>query len=468
MTIKYYIAPSQRTFHILILLAISMVGKVSGTEPAEPTQITLYPAAEPTPSLKYRLLPKFIDRKPGNAAVFYGKVTAEQSRYFGSSGKKIRDKVDRWGETSLHDLLEEDARVPFDIHFLRHGALCTACDWQMLIHEGVFFELLLPEVQQTRDFTRILSATARIQVARGEFEQAIETIQTGLAFGKNIAVGETLVNGLVGVATSGEMLKQVLELVQQSDAPNLYWALSMLPQPFIDMRGGLEAEMSAFDLSYPELRNLETKNRSPEDWQKVLRTLSEYYALFSDHENSELRVAEVYLKTLGSYPTSKQSLINQGLNEELVETMPKEQVVSLAALHSIKHWQQEIGKYYHLPYLEAMEGMSATIERAEKEQSEFVRVLKSLKRTRETVTRNTRRFEVLRILEALRIHAAANGGKLPVKLDDITEVPIPIDPVTGKAFEYQLTGETATLKGPAILDAPLNYVITMKEKIDEP
>src|SRR5437773_900928 len=51
-------------------------------------------------------------------------------------------------------------------------------------------------------------------------------------------------------------------------------------------------------------------------------------------------------------------------------------------------------------------------------------------------------------VEALRIYAAAHEGKLPDKLDEITEVPVPFDPGTGKPFEYSRAYDTATLTGP--------------------
>ena len=41
------------------------------------------------------------------------------------------------------------------------------------------------------------------------------------------------------------------------------------------------------------------------------------------------------------------------------------------------------------------------------------------------------------------------GGELPAALADVTVVPVPLDPVTGKPFEYRLEGETAVLVGPA-------------------
>ncbi len=48
----------------------------------------------------------------------------------------------------------------------------------------------------------------------------------------------------------------------------------------------------------------------------------------------------------------------------------------------------------------------------------------------------------------MRLYAAEHEGKLPAALDDIKEVPIPVDPVSGKPFGYKLEGGTATLDAP--------------------
>ncbi len=460
MRSKKFVSARVWQYSLVLFAIVGAAVTASADEPEEPTRIILHPAAEPTPVLKYRLLPEFIDRKPGNAAVFYGKVTAERRYFF--SNKELWENMRRWRSAPLTDLLTEKAKVPLKPRFLRQAALCRSCDWQLTLHEGRYFGMLLPEVQQTREFGRILATQARIYVARGEFAQAIESFQTGLALARHVAAGETLVHGLIGVAISKEVLKQATEFVQQPDAPNLYWAITMLPRPFIDMHDGLEAEMSIFELSFPELRDLETKHLSPEEWQKLLQAFCYYFALLSDQDNDLGRMA-IYAKMIGSYPAAKQTLIQQGMTAKEVESMPKEQVVSLHTLRTFKRLQQDVNKYFHLPYPAAIDGMASAVERVENEQSEIARIIGATRNTRKALARNTRRFEVLRVIEALRIYAAAHEGNLPKKLEDVTEVPIPIDPVTGKAFEYRREGDVATLRGPALLDESLNYEITMKK-----
>src|SRR5207253_1633429 len=61
-------------------------------------------------------------------------------------------------------------------------------------------------------------------------------------------------------------------------------------------------------------------------------------------------------------------------------------------------------------------------------------------------TRIEQRIALLRHVEAIRLHAAANDGKLPATLTEI-KVPLPDDPFTGKPFRYRLDGATAHLQG---------------------
>jgi hypothetical protein len=46
----------------------------------------------------------------------------------------------------------------------------------------------------------------------------------------------------------------------------------------------------------------------------------------------------------------------------------------------------------------------------------------------------------------LRLYAAEHGGQLPGKLSDV-QVPLPLDPFTGKPIRYALEGSTAHLRG---------------------
>ena len=62
-----------------------------------------------------------------------------------------------------------------------------------------------------------------------------------------------------------------------------------------------------------------------------------------------------------------------------------------------------------------------------------------------------RRLNVVQYIEAIRLYAANHNGTLPPSLEAITEAPVPIDPATGKFFDYKVDGSTATLTAPVRL-----------------
>jgi hypothetical protein len=53
---------------------------------------------------------------------------------------------------------------------------------------------------------------------------------------------------------------------------------------------------------------------------------------------------------------------------------------------------------------------------------------------------------MLKCVEAIRLYSSSHNGKLPPALADITEVPIPNDPLTTKPFGYKVNGDKATLE----------------------
>ena len=65
-------------------------------------------------------------------------------------------------------------------------------------------------------------------------------------------------------------------------------------------------------------------------------------------------------------------------------------------------------------------------------------------------------------VEAVRLQAAANGGRMPESLEAVTIVPVPHDPVTGKPFPYSGNDSAATLirEGPPPSRLKVVYRIT--------
>jgi hypothetical protein len=80
------------------------------------------------------------------------------------------------------------------------------------------------------------------------------------------------------------------------------------------------------------------------------------------------------------------------------------------------------------------------------------------------------RVAALRVVEAIRLYAAFHDGKLPEELNQVTEVPVPDDPATGKPFEYRRDGAAAVLILPeaGLRGRPTpSYRITIRKRTDE-
>ena len=70
---------------VLSLAALNQDTALAAPETPEEqktVQIVLYPAAEPRPAMKYQLLPPFLERRPGNAAVWWNRLPAEREGFF--------------------------------------------------------------------------------------------------------------------------------------------------------------------------------------------------------------------------------------------------------------------------------------------------------------------------------------------------------------------------------------------------
>jgi len=434
----------------------------TGRRPAkveEPTSIklVLYPAAEPKPALKYLLLPPFVERRPGNAAVHYGKVKAEQNAFF--CNNEIQTKIAEWSNTPLDKFPKEEARkvLPSSnssiFQALERAARCENCDWDLPIREEEFFSILLPEAQETRSFGRLLGAKARLEIADRQYDEAIRTLQSGYAVGRNVARAPTLVNGLVGMAICGIMSKTVEELAQQPGAPNLYWALTNLPRPLVDLRSGFEAEMAMLYLSYPELRDLEHKDYPPQYWDQLLgKMFQRVQSWGGGRMPPELERLAGTALVLRGYPMAKRALIAWGRSPAEVEAMPVAQVVMLYTMRTYEEIRDDTFKWFALPAWEARQGLEKAERELHMSMSEGREVipvagmlLPAVSAANTAAARTDRTIAVLRIFEALRLYGAEHDARLPDQLADITQVPIPLDPVTGKEFIYKKTGDTAIL-----------------------
>ncbi|HUW20395.1 MAG TPA: hypothetical protein VMW16_13945 [Sedimentisphaerales bacterium] len=88
-------------------------------------------------------------------------------------------------------------------------------------------------------------------------------------------------------------------------------------------------------------------------------------------------------------------------------------------------------------------------------------------RVRVLTKKLNRQVAALQCIEALRLHADAHDGKFPNQLSDVTEVSVPVDPLSGRPFVYRRTDSElvleAVLPETARPEDALEYKLTLKE-----
>jgi hypothetical protein len=457
-------------------IAVSIPGHVSAqtatktTEPPQPKVLVVSPAAVPVPAFKYRLLPSSADLNPGDAAPIYLRAHGYEDTALEGAWRQISEKSAQWQELPFKDFPAAEARAFVNLWSgklkqIEFGTRRKSCDWNYTLPEERLnaVEILLPDAQSMRQWGRILALKARVEIAEGKYDDAVHTIETGLAFGRHVAAGPFLINRLIGVAIANLMLAPFEDLVAQPGAPNLYWALTALPRPLIDLRDSLEIEQKLVENLIPELTEAElARPRTGAEWSSLLSRMHEGIVKWSrvfrqnSGANSPANIPDgwdVARLKAEMLPAAREYLENSEKrpNPQIVVVFD-DQTVALYLAGRYRELRDDFFKTGYLPVPDALPRIMAAEERNRTAKDGplafFVQSLTVISRAFMFELRLDRRIAALRVIEAVRLHAAAHAKVLPESLNQITEVPVPDDPATGNAFEYQLTGNSAVLSGP--------------------
>jgi hypothetical protein len=144
---------------------------------------------------------------------------------------------------------------------------------------------------------------------------------------------------------------------------------------------------------------------------------------------------------------ARKGLVAGGLPEASVAKYPPEQVIFHHLLEKSRVHLDEVLKWLPVPYDQSEAALAELGRSPDDIEQRLARQPGTfLPKVRIAHVRLEQRLALLRTAEAIRLEAARNGGKLPAGLSDLS-VPVPTDPVSGKAFEYKVDGLTALLSG---------------------
>jgi hypothetical protein len=289
--------------------------------------------------------------------------------------------------------------------------------------------------------------------------------------GRHVSQGPFLIQSLVGVAFSAILARPMEDLIQAPGMPSLYWALANRPRPFIDLSPALEGERFLLEREFPQLRELDGVPWSVEKARRFadeLQTKLFRYAGMSPADPSgtgspglndwshRLGLAALVAQ---AYPEAKRALIAQGRPPAQVEAMPTLQVAALYTYQSYQAFRDDVFKWAGFTYYQAFEQTESAWQRCHADMQRrpflklFTMLMGAIRPAYLAVARVDRQLDAIQCIEAIRIYASAHQ-RFPTRLEEIAEAPVPIDPLTGRPFEYRLDGETATLSAPYPPGAP--------------
>jgi hypothetical protein len=390
-------------------------------------RLNVQPMPAPKPALRYLLLPELREMSPGNPIPNYLKCVLE------AEASSDPDNLSKFG------LQQADK-----------AARLNKPDWQILLKaktDGV--NLLLPDVQKMRHLAAALQMRFRQEVSQRRFDDALVTAKTMFAMSRHMGDHPTLIGDLVGIAIGSIAIGPLEEMLEQPGCPNLYWAFTALPHPFIALDGGMQGERL---LIQAELQDLDDANpMTPEQLKKVTTRIDKLRELDRGNGKKEKTTREWLnekAKEKGYIDSARERLVAFGMPDERLKEFPADQVLLLDAKLDYEIHRDEAMKLMNLPTCQAVEKLTAAEQAAKnaKDKSFFYFLIPAVSKVRQAQGRLEQRLALLRCIEAIRMYAAEHNGKLPAKLADIT-VPLSDDPFTGKPFRYQLDGETAHLRG---------------------
>jgi hypothetical protein len=453
-----------RTLPVCTLILISSPAVQAADAPNETViRMTVQPMPLPKPALKYQLLPELREMNPGNPIQAYYKCFAEQYNFW--KNKEMVEKREKWQTGPLHDFPMEEVRKSGQVlgNPLRHAdyaARLDTPDWQILLQfkrEGPL--LLLPDLQELRQLAGALKVRFRFEVAERRFDDALATAKTMLALSRHLGEHPALIGQVIAVAVGSLALGPLDEMISQPGCPNLFWALTDLPRPFIDYHKGVHGErmmLTEVFASLPEdMPMSETQGQQTVDRLRRLVKDAHVRADVDDWLRKTTQDKD-YVRS------ARKRLIDAGLAEDNVNQFPPPQVILLDEKLEFSVHHDEYRKALILPYWQAVPILSAFVPRKGRSDAplrwlqepwyEFLKI-------KQAQARLDQRLALLRCVEALRLYAAEHDRKLPAKLDDL-RLPLPVDPASGQPFTYKLDGKTAHLHGEP-LGLQVRYELTI-------
>ncbi len=224
------------------------------------------------------------------------------------------------------------------------------CEWDLPIRE-FNISTLIPELKQLRDLGRLLAFRARIEISRGQFDNAIETLKTGFAMarrGEGPNASECTCGSEVDAtdARSGSRDDSAAEMSE------FVLGVTLLPDPMIDLSDGLAFEGSFVYLFLPELRDIRTAVHTESEWEKILLQVTDRLVKVLPGVGDQKKDLSWYgmgaLFAVTAYPKAKQQLQEAGYSASKIKEMSAAQAVLTAEVETFDHLNNNTFKWFYV------------------------------------------------------------------------------------------------------------------------
>jgi hypothetical protein len=278
------------------------------------------------------------------------------------------------------------------------------------------------------------------------------------------------VNQLVALGVHRAMFDRTTELIGQPESPNLYWALSTLPDSLVELDRAADFEGTLFANTFPVANDLDAP-RDARQWKKMSLQLLELLEQLQEippgakpapEEDAYSNLINELLQRLGATESRRIGFIKSAREElaALLKIAP-EKVAAMS--------DDEVGVRWYVQLRLSRDQKIAAVMRLDPREA-WPR-LKELQAEIDSLRQKTggkgleffnptniyanawalrRQIAMLRVIEAVRHYTATGDKQLPKSLADVDGLSIPLDPLSGAPFEWSVEGEVATLKPPAM------------------
>jgi hypothetical protein len=427
---------------------------VGGVAAARDALCTLSP--QPTPAFKYRFWPSRLDLRPGTAETHFYRAVLQRFTVSQGLSKEKNDEINQLLGLEMEEIPVEAARECLERYesvFDELQAMAQSEDntWDLRFRDlrgKDIWNMRLEDVQQARTLARLLQLKIAVQVAKKDYAGAADSIRTGFRLAAFVGQGESLVQGLVGVAIEGVMLSAVEFAIRSPECPNFYWALQTLPTPLVPLRDAVEVELGMVFPMFPMLNESEaTTLTDAELMQRLSKSVGELRSLMDNGSKSFNGADGIGLMLTLSGEDAKARLKENGYDPSKLDKLTPLQASLVDAGRELKTRSDELLKAIKVrgPEGDALrERVHTDVERWASSRSGTAAgmigglLFPATQNIHEALLRIEMQRQRLIAVEALRAHAAAHGGRLPAALSELSDTPVALDPFSWQPFGYRV------------------------------